>query len=208
VGGAATALRIGSISHGRYGGDDTSTLFLSGSSYTDGKRTIPVDAVSHLRDVLRASERTQNLVPADLGITPESVREHHNEILRAAGLDPAAPLPPGAEEAISYNEVVQYAESLVEIVHADHFTRTGVRSDGPSGFSVWTDQAMPLTLPWSVTMNGRSWITYSPDVSHAVAALLPAGSHRDLVEDSFQFWSHSFWHSSDWRGRLSPTAQH
>lgn len=188
------ALRITVIARGRIPVfDHSATLSRNANNYTDGKQSISVDSVSHIRELLSASEKCYRLDPADLGITPESVRAHHEDILRAAGFDPGEPAPPRVEDAVRYERVVSYLAGNAHGV-GDHFTRVEVSLDGLHGFNVSSVSSGPLKLPWYVMMGGRSWWTYSTDVARAVAALLPDRGDQELVEMSPRYWPEGFWH--------------
>jgi hypothetical protein len=169
-----------------------------GDAFTWGERTLRyADMIVFWNAIVGARRGVPELL-GELGITRESLAAHRDEVLALALPDAfrGAPLPPEVEPPLAW-------ERLAPLIRDELLGKNGsgtesqqvrvtFRLDGRE-LVAESHGLGPWMLPWTVSVDGRTFTSEDPAVARAVLALVdPAGPCLDDLDGDAR-WPDSLW---------------
>ena len=183
--------------------------WLDGETYRCGERSLSRARVEEIRATLLAAPETVEGVLASVGVTPDSVAAHRDEILAAAmpyswktsaqwpgaaGRGEVPVLPPELEWLLGYEANARRARSkLVDRGLASLDTMIfQVTLPGDPTIVARSESQSGWMLPWTIEAGGRTWTSPDVRVSRALLELAaPDGPCRATL-DGEAYWTDGF----------------
>lgn len=192
------AIDVRDTVRGCFGGSDNSHRFVrNGETFTSAHGSIPAQEAHALRALILASEGSGRDVAA-LGVTRAAVEEHKADIRKAA-LPRENPLgaefPAELEGLLDYENIRRIADD--NLASQDWSTTTAdfsVTFEGDEPVTVASTSLIPGGLPFTVRVHGREFVTWSVEVSRALAALVSTAApkyHTILAGQAY--WQTGIW---------------
>ncbi len=166
-------------------------------SFTGPGPTLDATWVSELRQLLLTSALGEEYVLPTIGITPQIVASHREDLIRACTNvceDEHVSIPASCEHVLSFESVGGMA--FVEATHENHSTTSvlfEVSIPGDPAIVVRSEQYQAWMLPWTIRVKDSEWITYDIRIPMNLAKLAePDGPNTELL-DGTRYWSEHFW---------------
>lgn len=181
------------------GSDNSDVLKLHGNDLVSAKKRVPEAKAEHLIDLLLASRDATVDPLAELGITPQAVDAHrdHLRALFKKTFNSAFPSEAAVlDSQLSYEHVAAAIRSNLEWMERST-TQVDLRvrlHRGDQTIEVESQAQLPFMLPWKVTASGRSWFSYSVEISRALAEFVADhGTAGDLLSRGDAYWRDGVW---------------
>jgi hypothetical protein len=177
---------------------------LEGDEFTWGDRRIPRTTMSALRQAIVDARHEVPELLDEVGVTPESLAAHRDEILATAMPDAfrrksswaSAVLPAEIRRLLAWDRVAPLIRD--ELLGKwwgsteKRFVRVTFFTDGHE-LVVESHELVPWMLPWTVTVDGNSFTSEDLAIPRAVLGLVdPKGPCGDTLDGS-DWWPDRFW---------------
>lgn len=197
------AIDVEDTVRGCFGGSTNShrmePLVEHGGIFASEHQALIPSEVDDLLRVIRASEGVA-LDLERLGLTPEAVARHRNDLKKAAlpAHNPiAVQFPDDLAELLEPENILRIARNHIEqrMISTTSFNFRVVFefADG-ANIVVESTSELPGKLPWDVTIGDRRWRSWSVDLSHAMTSVVSSNAawhHALLYQD--RYWARDFW---------------
>lgn len=205
--GAAPAILIRDVSSSCYHHDErTYEWKLEDEHWVLGDRSLSRAQVEAIRELLLESTLDRSHLLEELGVTPQSLAEHRDEILSAAlkwSWRTEQPRPVEIPPKLEYLLEFEYlSEPILREALGGNWGSTAGGSfevvfPGVPVVRAYSNGLVAHMLPWTVEAGGREWKTASLAVSRALLLLAdPEGPSASLL-DGTTYWSEGFWNDRD-----------
>lgn len=206
---AASEIVITDQSQGCFHNKKTVNTFdRKGDVYVSAKgQVLKLEQLKELLAAIDASANYQTLNLAALGVTPEAVTRHRDDIL-SASLKDISDVPMSVQEKNSY--LLDYGAICQSLKHRlvwhdvstthEHFTivvKDRTLGHGQDHIEVSSTHGCPWMLPWSVRMGERRWKTYSTALPLALSSLADKAGPCASWLDGRHYWQEDLWKDSD-----------
>jgi len=179
-----------------------------GDQYKSSLKSIPAETISRLRALIDKSEQgPHELKLSDFGISQASYLQHRDEEVKVCSGNEYkgySDLPEKLKPLFAFDNVSKMAaQRFVEndlTTTADSFEL--VLSGNPQ-VRLSSAHSCPLLLPWTVSVSGRQWKTYSPAISALVKDLAGANGPNAPALALADYWPNGFFADSQfWCSKL------
>ncbi|MBX9719898.1 MAG: hypothetical protein K2X81_00760, partial [Candidatus Obscuribacterales bacterium] len=166
---------------------------------------LPVDDLKQLLSAVQKSKTASKLDIASLGITPDSVIAHHDQIIAATRVDQIP------SDVIRSNETVfdypEVSKRLSKWLLSNNWSTNSISvraciypsSLAENRIEITSCIRHPGMLPWNVTDGKQKWSAYSLEISKALAKLADKKECRiSELLDCGDYWNNKFWNDSDY----------
>lgn len=201
---AEREVAIEDISQGCFGGLREETVFNKQNDKYVSKKGISFtkNDLKDLIEIIQASKSVSEFDPASMGITPESVKQHYNDMLNASLnlKDPVyKKIKPEIVAAFDYKPVCEAAKKRLTAKDnsTNHIIFTATINDpelSKEKIVVKSTHDVGYLLPWKVTVGDNRWQTYSIALSEKLVQFADKKGPCALRLDGKKDWQSTFWH--------------
>ncbi len=168
------------------------------------KKSIPPKDLLELIDIIRKSKNHSIFSCEDLGITPDLVKLHREQLIKSsiyANTPIYKKVPINHSTEFEFEAICQGAKQrLTQYDHSTTHLNFSLTIDAPDlleeKITVSSIHDVPYMLPWKVKMGDKKWESYSLDLTKKLNKLADsAGFCAALLNDKF-YWEKNFWTDS------------
>lgn len=214
--GAAHAERevvIEDICQGCFGGQNVETVYNKQNDkyVAKSKKEFTEKDLKDLVAVIESTKSVSTFDPKSLGITPESVKQHYNDLFNATinAKDPIyKTIKLNRLTELDYKAVCDAAEKRLtsKDVSTNQVRFTATINDpevSKENIVVESTHDEGYMLPWKVKIGEKSWETYSTALPEKLIQFADKSGQCAMQLDGKKNWNEAFWHDSIfWRRHL------
>lgn len=157
--------------------------------------------VERLKATLLSSKVEAGGLLRSLGITPEDVRLHAEDVLIASLLNtPEVPrvIPDRLAFLFDYEHISKVAREVAEGPR-ESTTRVlfEVTIAGSPTITVRSDHRQAWMLPWTIEVDGKEWETFDTEIPRLLSKLADSKGPNARYLDGNLYWSDEFWKDTD-----------
>lgn len=199
---ASSEVVINDQMQGCTGGKHVVTTFnRQGDKYvSDKKISITKADLEELIETIKASQSAKEFNPEKLGITPELVKQHYNDMLNAALYlkDPIyKKINPVKTEDFDYPAVCKLAKRRLFLHdrstnHIKFSTTINEPTVSAEKIEVSSTHEVGDMLPWKVKIGDKKWETFSIELPKKLSKLSPKDGYCAQLLNG-NYWTKNFW---------------
>lgn len=178
------------------------TYTLKNGKYTSKKdKSISRAALVELVKAIQESKSFTAFSPEALGITPESVKQHHDELLKStiflkSPIYKKISIEDYAE--LSYPEVCKHAKDRLtyndaSTTHVNFTMKINAPEVNAEKIELSSFHDAPYMLPWNVKVGNQSWETYSLEIPKKLFQLSDKAGFCAPLLNGKKYWQEDFW---------------
>ena len=196
-------IRVTDATEGCYHSDVREYAWVQdGAVYRYGERTLTAQEVEAIRLRILACRETPDDLLSRVGITPEVVASHRDEIFHAALPESwrkagkgAKDIPAELDHLFGFEYLAPHI--LAELTGVNWESTTSMHFEvvlpGEPEVRVSSRGQVPWMLPWTITVGEETWSVADIELSRAVLLLADREGPSAALLDGSHYWAEGFW---------------